>query len=360
MASQYNDPYANNKGGQGHYQSNSYDYNDPMRGATHLPHQSYGNMGPSFDPYQETNLNAPGHSQGHHRSNSSGGGDLQRGGSKKVTYDTDVLEVDRDDSAETRRSGTLRRDASRRSDVPPLSVAPVRKQYNGFDAGEFTPVTHRGRKSLSGLKGYRYDTKGNLWTKGSRARCVGRFACCTIMIAVLLIVSIVLSLALWIRPPSIEIGNVVTRNTTGSLSSPDGLEINLSVDIGVNNPNYFSVDFKQLKVEIFYPPNDVPVGGGEANDIVFASGEHTNFTFPFQLSYRSADDPGSAVFIDLGEKCGIGGTTRKQDISVDYKLSLAIRILLITIKPVVRNTFTFTCPSEIVNGANQVIQGKTS
>jgi len=351
MASPYADPYSGNSSGQAHNHNASYDYNDPVRGAN-MPHQSYGNMGPPFDPYTETNLNA------HYRS-PSGGTDLARDPSKKVAYAADVLEVDRA-GAEVARGGTLRRNASRhRSGTPSLSMTPVRKEFSGFDHGEFTPVTHRPQRSLAGLRGYRYDAQGNLWTKGSRARCVGRFACCTIMIAILLILSIALSLALWIRPPSITIGDVVTHNTTGSLSAADGLEINLSVDIGVNNPNYFSVDFKKLKVEIFYPINDVPVGGGESNDIVFKSGEQTDFTFPFKLSYRSADDPGSAVFIDLGERCGVDGRP-KRDLSVNYKLTLGIKILVITISPVVENTFTFACPDAIIAGANQVITGTTS
>ncbi|KAG2020080.1 hypothetical protein CC2G_005460 [Coprinopsis cinerea AmutBmut pab1-1] len=352
MAPQYTDPYSTNA--RYYYQNDSFDFNDPTRGGPgttsayphHQPYDSYSGSGPTYDPYSSSNLNnqqyppADMSQPQHSRSQSQ---------SQRVTYE------DGNNAELGRQPSTLRRSSTKRTE-PGLAVAPVRKQWNGFEAGEFTPVTPRNRK---GLKEYRYDTQGNLWTKGSRGRCIGRFLCCTIMITILLVVSIVLALALWIRPPAIDIGDVVTHNTTGSLSSPDGLEINLSVPISVNNPNYFTVAFSLLKVEIFYPINNTPVGGGESRDIVFKSGEETDFTFPFKLSYRTADDPGNRVFVDLGTKCGVGGG-RRENISVNYKLTLGIRIMLITISPVIENTFTFQCPQEIVNGASTVITGTTT
>lgn len=63
------------------------------------------------------------------------------------------------------------------------------------------------------------------------------------------------------------------------------------------------------------------MGGGEARNIEFKSGEQTNFTFPFALAYRAADDPGSAVFADLGQKCGFGDS-RRQNIVINYKLTV--------------------------------------
>lgn len=46
------------------------------------------------------------------------------------------------------------------------------------------------------MRRWRKDYQGNLWTKGSRASCFGRFFCCTIMIFLFFLISIVLSLAL--------------------------------------------------------------------------------------------------------------------------------------------------------------------
>lgn len=63
------------------------------------------------------------------------------------------------------------------------------------------------------------------------------------------------------------------------------------------------------------------MGGGEAENIEFKSRSLTNFTFPFALTYKSSDDPGSQVFVDLGSKCGIGGGPRS-DITVKYKITV--------------------------------------
>lgn len=46
------------------------------------------------------------------------------------------------------------------------------------------------------FKGWRAEGQENLWTRGSRTRTCGRFFCCTVMITVFLIISILLSLAL--------------------------------------------------------------------------------------------------------------------------------------------------------------------
>lgn len=52
------------------------------------------------------------------------------------------------------------------------------------------------RRMSRNIRQWRYDHQGNLWTRGSRAGCFGRFFCCTIMIVVFLVISILLSLAL--------------------------------------------------------------------------------------------------------------------------------------------------------------------
>jgi hypothetical protein len=66
------------------------------------------------------------------------------------------------------------------------------------------------------------------------------------------------------------------------------------------------------------------------------------------------------VILDLATKCGVGGGT-KTNINVNYKitvssssfrfrkvtnavLQLGIRILLVTISPVISNQFNFPCP----------------
>lgn len=145
----------------------------------------------------------------------------------------------------------------------------------------------------------------------------------------------------------------------------------------VRNPNYFSVDFKNIEanvspsnarrnilwlyLQITYPINNLPIGSGDASNILFKSRTETNFTFPFALVYNSTADTGSQVILDIAQKCGVTPGSTKQNIVVNYKITvgfifvraftttnhpfqLGIRILVVTISPVISNQFSFACP----------------
>ncbi|KAF9564387.1 hypothetical protein CPC08DRAFT_815997 [Agrocybe pediades] len=333
----YRDPYA--AGGSSRYANNQTPYGAAAPQGysdSQQRYQTYDNTGEEeYNPYtsnaqtygsrqqyEEPDYGYNGQNQNH---TSNDYPPMQRGGSQK--------------------SGTV---LSKQSNRPSVVVSPVRKHYSGFEQGEFTPAVPKAfkEKSAKTLKEYRYDHQGNLWTKGGRGRCAGRVCCCTLMTAVVLIVGIILSLALWIRPPSIQIGQVQTMIVNGNAiqQTGDGIQINLGVDISVSNPNYFSVDFKKIEAEIFYPINETNVGGGSANNIIFKSNTQTNFTFPFQLNYKTSADPNGKIILDLANKCGVTTQGQKTNINVDYKITLGIRFALITISPVISNQFNFPCP----------------
>jgi len=210
------------------------------------------------------------------------------------------------------------------------------------EAGEF--VNGRTEKSVRDLRNYRYEGQRALWTKGGRGRCVGRFCCCTILIVLFFVISIVLTLLLWVRPPNIGIGDVKAPSSGSEIQlTTDGLDINLGVDISVENPNYFGVSFKKIQADIFYPINNTAIGGGSQKDITFHSHSQTNFTFPFTISYKKSLDPNNQILTDIATKCGFIGGNRSQ-IKVDYKITLGLRIIFITISPVVSNSLSFDCP----------------
>lgn len=181
-----------------------------------------------------------------------------------------------------------------------------------------------------------------MWTKGGRGRCIGRFCCCTLLIAVFLIISIILSLALWIRPPSVNIGDVQAPSNGSTLQELDnGLQLNLNVIIGVENPNYFAVDFKSIKAEIFFPINNTLIGSGQANNVNFPSHSNTNFTFPFDIKYTTDIDPSQQIISTIATKCL---SNPQQQLTVSYKITLGLRILFITIHPTISNNLSFDCP----------------
>jgi len=235
--------------------------------------------------------------------------------------------------------------AAYNNNYPPLQRTPTRQSRprSGFEEGEFSqgaiaPDIH---KSARALKDYRFGHQGNLCTKGGRVRCIGRICCCSLMTTVFLIVSIVLALALWIRPPSITIGSVQPLSGTSTLTSSGGITVDLGVQLSVANPNYFSVDFTKIDLELFYPINNTKLGGGNTT-IDFKSRSLTNFTFPINFSYNTSNDQQGVILRDLAAKCGVGG--KKSNLDIDYKIFLGIRFLIVTIFPEISNSFSFPCP----------------
>ncbi|KIO26264.1 hypothetical protein M407DRAFT_243815 [Tulasnella calospora MUT 4182] len=200
-------------------------------------------------------------------------------------------------------------------------------------------------KSTGDLRLWRHDERGNMWTKGGRRRCVGRFCCCTVMMTLFLIISIVLALALWARPPDIRF-NGISLPTGGSAVQvqTDSLDINLSLSIGVKNPNFFGAMFKSIDATAFYPPLTSQLGGGTLHDINFPANSDTQFLFPFNITYSSGIDPNNVLVTDLVNKCGIKPGTTKSKLTVKYQLKLALRIVAITISPSFSGTADFDCP----------------
>ena len=75
---------------------------------------------------------------------------------------------------------------------------------------------------------------------------------------------------------------------------------------------------RKIQVEVFYPINNTPVGGGTATDVLFKSGSQTNFTFPFALTYNPVNDASGQVLADIATKCA-----QQSDISVNYQLTVS-------------------------------------
>ncbi|KAJ3862216.1 hypothetical protein EV359DRAFT_83545 [Lentinula novae-zelandiae] len=221
---------------------------------------------------------------------------------------------------------------------------------SGFDRGEFgSPRGENGhQRRAQNIRQYRREFRNdNLWTKGGRGSCIGRFFCCTLMIAIFMIVSIVLALALWIRPPSIIIGSagLTSAGTNGIQLETSGITVPLEVNISVNNPNYFSVDLKKVTLDLTYPldGNDTAIGNGSTSDITFHSHSNTSFTFPFEIDYQFSTDPNYAILLDMASKCGILGGSQS-DLTIDYSIKVYLKIIFISVSPTITNSFSIACP----------------
>jgi len=171
------------------------------------------------------------------------------------------------------------------------------------------------------------------------------------MITLFLIISIILSLALWVRPPNVTIADPV-QNGTQSFTFQNGeLAFNLGVNITVDNPNYFGVGLNKVELDLTYPINNYPVGGGVKQNINIRSNAQTNFTFPFSLNYNVSDSSGTTVLTDIVAKC-----SANQDLTVKYNLKLSLRIIIISISPTISNSFTFACPVD-ANELQKILNG---
>jgi LEA14-like dessication related protein len=160
------------------------------------------------------------------------------------------------------------------------------------------------------------------------------------MIVLFLIISIVLALALWTRPPNVLVGDVETTTTGTQIQLlTNGVQFNLEIPFSVSNPNYFSVSFSSIKADIYYPIGNTLIGGGQENDVTFPSHSNQNFTFPFSIQYTTTMASSSQILADLLTKCDANS-----DITVDYDLTLGLRILFFTVSPTISNSASFLCP----------------
>ncbi|KAF5330855.1 hypothetical protein D9619_005616 [Psilocybe cf. subviscida] len=290
------DPYASQyaAGTSGHQRQQSQPYADPYYPQ---PQQGYNTESrrDDYDPYHyasnETSAQEPYHDSDRPQQNEYRGG--------YTLEDTQPM-------PEYNNYPPPQRTLSKKKS-PYVSVTPVRKEESGFEQGEFTPGGAE-RKAVGG--GVAAESAAVDGTTVSIAPSISE--------RLLLIILQIQQMA-------------------------DGIKLNLGVNISVKNPNYFSVDFKKIQANIVYPIGNFPIGEGLATDVIFKSNSETNFTFPFTLSYNNTADTGSAVISDIATKCGIAGST-KQNLVVNYQISLGIRFLFITISPVISNQFNFACP----------------
>ncbi|KAF8212102.1 hypothetical protein K438DRAFT_1957874 [Mycena galopus ATCC 62051] len=315
----YQDPYA---GQYGHYQQQSYGQpqygqQQPYGQPQYAPQQygQYGEPAPEFNPYAPSAHAHPTYEPG----------PFDDGG-----Y--------RDDPGHE----PPQRQASQHgySDAPPLpGLAPKSvDERSSFDPGEFTPVlegpseqfrrsdrsnlTPPVTKDCQELREYRKDFQGPLWRRGGGASCFGRFFCCTFMIIVFLVATILLTLVLFLRPPSISFGNVTPSASAVQLTT-NGINIGMGVNISVENPNFFNVNFKKINAE--------------ASSLAFLA----SVPRLMELRFITLSQRGVTNYTLIG-----GGTTNNlvSDITVKYKITLGIQILFVTISPSISNNFVFACP----------------
>jgi LEA14-like dessication related protein len=115
----------------------------------------------------------------------------------------------------------------------------------------------------------------------------------------------------------------------------------MDIPIEVVNPNYFSVKLTHVDAQLFYRINNTLIGNGTIHNVVLPSSSTTNFTFPFALVYTKSIDPTSTIITDIASKCL---SSPPSDLTINYKITVGVRVFMVTISPTISNSLSFACP----------------
>ncbi|KAI9489438.1 hypothetical protein BDB00DRAFT_932022 [Zychaea mexicana] len=195
-----------------------------------------------------------------------------------------------------------------------------------------------------------------------RNRCV-RWLCCAcclpvwarwivwfIIIAIIILIIIFAALLATFTMPTMDFAGVTSSPTNQSEVSYDGhvLSFNFGLIIHVQNPNVLGIDLSQINATAYYPDNSSPngklaLGGGYMDHHYVESNSNANFTFPFAINYDPFSASHTTILNVLIDKCGLTGG-EAQDLTVDYTINLAAKVLFVKVHPTISSSATFKCP----------------
>ncbi|GAA5917151.1 hypothetical protein JCM8208_004851 [Rhodotorula glutinis] len=196
-----------------------------------------------------------------------------------------------------------------------------------------------------GLRMFRKDEHAGALTRGGRARCCGRVFCCTLILAILILVGIVAAFFLWVKPPDVGFDGIEGPESGSEVTvATDGFDLNVRLKINVVNPNFFGADFSKIDASAYYPtkPND-KVGGGEMTDVSIKKYSNNTLHFPFAINYTTSYDSDLSVLTDIATRCGFLGSNKRQ-LTVNYKVKVHVKIIAISIAPSFSSSTSFDCP----------------
>ncbi|KAM0754026.1 hypothetical protein T439DRAFT_169808 [Meredithblackwellia eburnea MCA 4105] len=228
------------------------------------------------------------------------------------------------------------RDHASQRDVYPPNSGEYEKGLNPVTRGSIAAqmVAEGQIPKKEGLKMYRADEHAGALFRGGKARCCGRVCVCSIILVLVILVSIVASFLLWTRPPDVTF-NGVEAPASGSevTTQSNGFILNFQLNIGVVNPNFFGVTFKEIKATGAYSTAPTKnLGGGSLSDVTIPKNSNTTIHFPFTINYTLSQDSDLSIAKDIAKKCGFTGSTAS-DLTIDYTVTLSLKILSTVISP---------------------------
>ncbi|RUS13387.1 hypothetical protein BC937DRAFT_95408, partial [Endogone sp. FLAS-F59071] len=227
-----------------------------------------------------------------------------------------------------------------RSHKRPGSIS-ERKLVSGYDSDEEEDMPEKPKKKRSCL-GYlccACCTCFPMWL---------RWLCCGCFLIIIALAAAFGVLAAMFKTPTV--------NFLGTSQSPQfsvngtSWTISTQLNIEVINPNIEHITFSDVKAVAYYPTasgkSHSSVGGGDLHNVHINSQATTNISFPFQINYNPEEDTDQAILSDIVTKCGLLGGT-KTPLTVDYDLTLTIKLFFITFAPTISEKATFDCPIQV-------------
>ncbi|EJU05293.1 hypothetical protein DACRYDRAFT_19845 [Dacryopinax primogenitus] len=216
-------------------------------------------------------------------------------------------------------------------------------------------------KDTGMLRIWRQHGRGKQWTRGGGLRSCCRFFGCFLLSFIFILLAVILSLAVFIRPPDVQFNGVSTpaNGQTFQQISASSFAVNLDLNIAVRNPNFFGVDFNSITAKIFFPGFTPQLGGGNLTNVQFGSNTATTLAFPITLNYSTTADPSLTLLTGIASSCGYNGA-QQSNINVDFSITLALKILFAQISPTISSSIGFACPltqSEVQGVIGQILGG---
>ncbi|ORY98543.1 hypothetical protein BCR43DRAFT_562021 [Syncephalastrum racemosum] len=146
--------------------------------------------------------------------------------------------------------------------------------------------------------------------------------------------------------PTIDFGGVTNAPNNQSQLTVSGntFDINFGLLIHVQNPNVVGFDLSSINATAYYPEaGSEPVGGGFMDHQYVPRYSNFNFTYPFAIKYNAAQDTDRTLLHLLVQKCGLTGG-QPQQLTINYVINLAVKVLFVTVHPTITDSTSFVCP----------------
>ncbi|KAI9252314.1 hypothetical protein BDA99DRAFT_443812 [Phascolomyces articulosus] len=147
-----------------------------------------------------------------------------------------------------------------------------------------------------------------------------------------------------------DFAGVTSSPTNQSEVSFNGhvLNFNFGLSINIQNPNVLGIDLSQINATAYYPDysstsGKLTLGGGYLDHYYVEPHSDKNMTFPFAIQYDPFSSSHTTILNILIEKCGLTGG-EAQDLTVDYTITLAAKVLFVTVHPTIASSASFKCP----------------